>query len=196
MSNPAYSDRTAFTPDGGVVVDLTFLSLTGLDRNYIRSFSEAAELLVERVLTGPEGGNDRLIFTIGFLFRHYLELQCKYLIEAAWHLHNKGPFKPKKGHFLKELWDETRKAIQPEFPEFTDTAFDSVESIIYQFDAVDPTGVEFRYARTLKGDQSLNTIPSVSIEKMNEAMERAKSFLDQWAFELDIRFDEANQISE
>lgn len=188
MTDQQNSDRTAFSPDDEGI-SMTFLSLVGMDYQYVRSFYEAADRLAQVLLERPNA-NDRFIFPMCFMFRHYLELQCKYLIEAVWHLNSDEPFKAKFGHSLKELWDDTRKVVAPEFPDFTNVPFDSVQSIIYQIHDADPTGQEFRYARTTRGTPSLQKIPaSFNMQKLYDSMQRAETFLAQWTFELDARFD-------
>jgi hypothetical protein len=194
MTGQPYSDRTAFSPDNVNGIDIGFLTVSGFDYHYVRSFYESAELLIETLLPdATKKQNDRIVFSVCYLFRQYLELQCKYLIECAWHLDNAGKFTPKFSHSLRELWDETRKVVEPKISDTTIVPFDSVQSIIYQFHDADPTGQEFRYARTTKGLQSLQNIPSsFSVIHLHAAMRRADTFLHQWAWELDLKFDADN----
>jgi hypothetical protein len=168
--------------------------MIGIDRTYIRGFKLAADNLVAHLLGAFDDREAEVIFAIGFLYRHYLELECKYLIRSAWELNNSTPFVPQTGHGLRRLWDDTRKAIEKELPEFTSVPFDSVQSIMYQFDHVDSSGQEFRYATTNKGNPSLEKLPSrISVEALRDAMARAETFLDQWACDLENCFDDRQE---
>ena len=190
MADQTYSDRTAFTSDGSALIDLRFLSSSGSDRDHVRSFKDAGDVLVDKLLSASDGLRDYyLVYSIGFLYRHYLELACKYLRTATRRLGSTKP--PLDGHNLKKLWDEIRREIEEQFPDFTSVPFDSVQSIVYQFHTADESGQEFRYATTKLAKAhvpSLQKIPSrISIESLSSAIDRASTFLDQWAFELDNR---------
>ena len=182
MTDAAYSDREAFAIGSETDVDRNFMALTGLEENYVRGFGDSAMIISERM---KAVGNDHLFFPACFLFRQYVELQCKYLLKTAWCLNNTTPFILRKTHTLGPLWQDVRKAIQPLLSEVNSIPFDSVESIIKQLESADLTGQELRYPSTSTGHVSLQAIPArISVEKLVSAIERARSFLDQWSLEL------------
>jgi hypothetical protein len=77
---PRKGDR-AFSGPTDIRMGVTFLHLMGINRSYIRGFQNAAETLVKTVKN-----SEAIHFTYGmvlpacFLYRHYLELEMKYIL--------------------------------------------------------------------------------------------------------------------
>jgi len=117
------------------------------EARYIASFREAGEVLTTHVLNG--GVQDLLVFPILFSYRHWLELQLKWLITVGSRWRGEEP-RAVHTHELRALWREARAAIEAAFP--NDPAdLDHIEAIIGELADVDPGSVSFRYARDRKG---------------------------------------------
>ena len=101
----------------------------------VTAFKEAGDELVDFVARGEKySWYEAFLRPIGFLYRHYLELELKYWIKEI-----RGS--TLKGHNLRCLWLELKHLIEP----FCETKEDQVilievEDIILTFDEYDPTG--------------------------------------------------------
>ena len=120
---------------------------------YAQAFKLAAETLVEHI--GESRMHlDLLVFPIVFLYRQYLELRLKDLIQETTGLDNED----RDTHDLTRLWRKVRPELQKVFP--TSTAdFDVAEQKIKQFTTVDPGSFTFRYPEDKKGSPTLPPKP-------------------------------------
>ena len=76
---------------------------------YIRGYKKAADILVDHVLL-TDSDLDTLVYPIVFLYRHYLELLVKNIIEnGAKYLGIEE--KPKTNHHLDTLWSKAKEII-------------------------------------------------------------------------------------
>jgi hypothetical protein len=131
-----------------------------------------------------------------FLWRQYLELQLKSLIESARELYS-GEIYPEGAEFplhhdLQKLWCELRPALeryQPRSPEVP-----AADGVIQQFSKFDPGSYSFRYPFSKKGEDSLASVPElVNVECLHSVMLRLANFLDAagsaFAHELQCKAD-------
>jgi len=131
------------------------------DGGNIIAFKEAGDELIGFVVRGEKySWYEAFLRPIGFLYRHYLELELKYWIRKL----NEEPSKQVKRlltkHDLRNLWLALKPLIQP----FCGTNGDQkilseVEEVILTFHEYDPTGQEFRYTRTTKDTATLGKLP-------------------------------------
>ena len=121
--------------------------------NWAEGFFESAKLIVHgvvegRLMQGVEG-------TTGvFLFRHYMELEMKYILFHSRRLTNMETNASqddiedvKKTHSLKVLWDAIKKECPKKLGRDAWDSFDTdfVERCVAEFEALDPNGERFRY---------------------------------------------------
>ncbi len=154
--------------------------LEGDEANVI-AFKEAGDELVDFVVRGEKySWYESFLRPIGFLYRHYLELELKYWIKEL----NEGAFdeadKLLKDHNLKSLWLELKPLIQPFCISQKDQKIMSeVEEVVLTFDKYDPTGQEFRYIRTTKGMKTLRNLPpKFDIKEVKSLIGRVSFFFD------------------
>lgn len=124
----------------------------GGDEANVIAFKEAGDELVDFIIKGEKySWYEAFLRPIGFVYRHYLELELKcWIVEL-----NEGTLgavnKLLKGHNLKNLWFKLRPLIQPICVSQEDQKIlREVEEVVLTFDKYDPTGQEFRYTRTTK----------------------------------------------
>ena len=121
----------------------------GGDEANVIAFKEAGDELVDFIIRGEKySWYETFLRPIGFLYRHYLELELKCWIEEL----NEGTFDEAnrllKGHNLKNLWLKLRPLIQPLCVSQEDQKIlREAEEVVLTFDKYDPTGQEFRYTR-------------------------------------------------
>jgi len=153
----------------------------GGDESNIVAFKEAGDELVDFVVRGEKySWYESFLRPIGFLYRHYLELELKYWIKEL----KEGPLdhggKLLKQHNLRKLWLVLKSLIQP----FCGTQEDQemlseVEEVILTFDEYDPTGQEFRYTRTTKDTGTLRDLPPrIDVKEVKRLIGRVSFFFD------------------
>jgi hypothetical protein len=153
----------------------------GGNESNILAFKEAGDELVDFVVRGDKySWYEAFLRPIGFLYRHYLELELKYWIKEL----NEGPFDKApnllKQHNLRKLWLVLKPLVQP----FCGTEEDQeilneVEDVILTFDKYDPTGQEFRYTRTTKDTGTLaNLPPKIDVKEVKDLIGRVSFFFD------------------
>jgi len=143
------------------------------DGSNIIAFKEAGDALVEFVAKDKKySWYEAFLRPIGFLYRHYLELELKYWIKEL-----KGS--SLKEHNLRSLWVELKPLIQPFWGTEDKKILSEVEEIILTFDKYDPTGQEFRYTRTTKGTNALRNLPPrIDVKEVKRLIGRVFFFFD------------------
>jgi len=142
------------------------------DEGNIIAFKEAGDELVDFVARGEKyRWFEVFLRPIGFLYRHYLELELKYWIKEI-----KG--NQLKGHDLRCLWFKLKALIEPYCEsQVGQEMLSEVEEVILIFDEYDPTGEGFRYTRTMKGAETLRNVPSrIDVKKVKILIERVSNF--------------------
>ncbi len=150
------------------------------DESNVMAFKEAGDELVDFVARGEKySWYEAFLRPIGFLYRHYLELELKYWIkELEVTLDQAG--KLMKQHNLRKLWLALKPVIQP----FCETQEDQemlseVGEVILTFDEYDPTGQEFRYTRTTKDTGTLGNLPQrIDVKEVKHLIGRVSFFFD------------------
>jgi len=153
----------------------------GCDESNILAFKEAGDELVDFVVRCEKySWYESFLRPIGFLYRHYLELELKYWTKAL----NEGPFDQianvLKQHNLRRLWFALKPLIQAFCGSKEDQDFlRETEEVILTFDKYDPTGQEFRYTRTTKDAGTLRNIPPrIDVKDFKCLIERVSFFFD------------------
>ena len=155
-----------------------YLELEGDEANVL-AFKEAGDELIDFVVRGEKySWYEAFLRPIGFLYRHYLELELKYWIKEL----NGGPSDQVanllRQHNLKMLW----LALKPLIETFCGSKENQdflreVEEVILAFDKYDPTGQEFRYIRTTKGGKTLRNLPpKFDIKEVKSLVGRVSNF--------------------
>jgi hypothetical protein len=170
---------------GDKEIDFSFMKMLGLNRHYIQSFKNAADIVVDQMPARNFGKHDALLFSVAYLYRHSLELQLKCIIHLGvlTKILAKAP-KCIHGHSLHPLWNSAFKVI------VADGGWDEKEirplgDLILELHKADPTGQEFRYPtkKQLKSKShtpSLDALPDhVSMTELQRAMGTVYDKLDE-----------------
>ena len=160
---------------------------------YIAGYKEAADLLVESVAT-RKGTADSLIFTIVFLYRHYLELRLKSLLHDGNILLNIH-YQQKSEHQLSKLWLEAREILVKLFPNEEGTQLKAMDSLIEQFKTVDPRSTSFRYPKDFERKNSLK-LDSLRVNLLNlaEVVEAMSTILEGSALAISAYQENKNDM--
>lgn len=110
---------------------------------YVEGYRLAADLIVQSVMDGGRS-QDLLVYPAAFLYRQYLELSLKDMIQSGRQLVDAGDDSP-HGHRLNYLWQEVKRVFGcvDGLSPIPDVAL--IDRIIAEFDALDPGSTAFRY---------------------------------------------------
>ena len=118
-----------------------------------KGFRSAAVLLLEEAAAaGQWHDRDPLVWPALYSFRHYVELELKYLIREFPEL---GLGVPVATHRLRKLWPSVAEGFARCFGNEDREPFDVLERAIAMLEALDPAGDGFRYAATRAGESSM-----------------------------------------
>lgn len=152
---------------------------------YSVGYRAGAERLAEYVID-QHREQDTLIYPIVFLWRHYVELRLKGLLDSARQLTDQ-PLKANLDHKVLALWQKLRPLLEAIEPNADTETLDAVEEIVSQFDQVDTDSFAFRYPLSKKGIPSLpSELYHINIRNLTEVMQRVGSFLDSADIMLDV----------
>jgi len=151
---------------------------------YATGYRKAAELLVEHChalsygRSNPFYEKNTLVYPIVFLYRQYVELTLKMIIQEG----NKVVTNPQplpKTHSLATLWPVCRHVIQERRLPISTKDLSSIEDYIKQFSMFDPTSEAFRYPITTQEAPSLPpTLESISLRGLTDAMRKFAELLE------------------
>jgi hypothetical protein len=144
---------------------------------YIIGYKEAGDSLVNSV-ADRSGTADSLIFPIVFLYRHYIELRLKSLLNDGSRLLDKE-HKQKPEHQLSKLWPKVRNILVELWPDENKDDLAVFDSLINQFEQVDPHSTTFRYPKDFDGNNSLKVdFPIVNLRNLKEVVGAMTTILE------------------
>ena len=136
---------------------------------YIVGYKEAADSLVDSI-ANRKGSADSLVFPIVFLYRHYVEIRLKSLLLDGSRLLDRE-HKQKPEHQLSKLWPKVRSILDELWPNEKGEDLEAMDSLIAQFEEVDPRTTTFRYPKDFDGNNSLKLdAPRVNLRNLAEVV--------------------------
>lgn len=160
---------------------------------YSLGFFESAVTLFERADRG-RGLVDLAFYPAAFCLRQGLELLLKQMSIYFANAYRKPGLLYKKGHKLKDTWKAVRDLVEDEATgPFADPGedtlghFDVIDSLIDEFDEIDPTGMLFRYPEDLFNDKGTRVVVQtpVPFDLVN---------LSDWAAKASAALEAAQQL--
>jgi hypothetical protein len=146
-------------------------------------FKTASDILVQCL--GQHGRSDALVYPILFGYRQYLELRIKSLVVLV----NRCDYLDetyKRTHDLHGLWNPIRSRLWENLQDDDRAPFQIVESVIGEFQALDPKSDGFRFPSEIKQF-------NVDLSNVQAVMDRVARFLDSlsdwWHTSLDAMPD-------
>jgi len=155
----------------------------GIDESYIANvypsndiralgFKSAADKLADIALNEP-GYADFFVYSIVYLYRMYIELRLKSIIEITKQI----PIISYK-HNLEKLWKDVKPIMKGSSQWFDDQELEAVEEKIKEFYKIDPFSDAGRYATNSKGDPTFKGIQTVDLEHLKQVMDSISTALD------------------
>ena len=144
---------------------------------YAAGYKLAADAAVAHACS-EEYGQDILIYPVGFLYRHYLELTIKSLVRALRWLLDEPERADIGSHDIARHWaicsDLLRRVVAGDAHE----ELDHVGRLIGEFCGHDPKGQAFRYPEDTKGNVTLKGLKWVSLGNMRDVMDKIAGLLE------------------
>ncbi|MEW6543904.1 MAG: hypothetical protein AB1411_09875 [Nitrospirota bacterium] len=122
---------------------------TGVGDFHAAGYRQAAETLLHRFLTDPDGTageRDSVVLPILFLFRHYLELRFKDIIVYGQVLSDERA-QWRRGHDLDRLWAEVQRLCSAIYGSPAPAEFATIAECVSDLHQIDPNSESFRYGR-------------------------------------------------
>jgi hypothetical protein len=144
----------------------------------IKGFHEAGDLLVSEGVADPHRAQN-LIYPIVFAYRQSLELRLKHLLLEFGPLAGEAP--EFRTHDLKALWSKCKRVVaffESNHQSTDGNAFRAAETLIEEFDAVDPGSDAFRFAHDTKGRFVELPLSAVDLAQLRKVMADLHDFLE------------------
>ena len=123
---------------------------------YIDGYKNAADYLVEHAT--EEWPADMLVYPTVFLYRQYLELQLKDLLQVLYKCHGLS-CTPPITHNLIQIWHKMRSLVESLGKKLESVEhYDHIEARIKEFETIDKTSYSFRYPQDTQEGLSLESI--------------------------------------
>jgi hypothetical protein len=135
---------------------------------YATGYKDAADVLVQRIQE-RSSGQDTQVYPILFLYRQYLELQLKELIQMARLLLGQEPGFP-KDHHIGRLWAICFLLLKEVSPDDSLDQLKEVGRLIDEFATTDPTSQAFRYPEDRQGQPSLPGLTVINLRNVREVI--------------------------
>lgn len=137
---------------------------------------------------------DVLVYSIVFCYRQYLELRLKELIKTSGSLLDQSVATPNE-HDLLKLWKLLRPLLELIWPEQdAQTERNNTESVIAQFQELDPGSYAFRYPVNRNGQDSLPGLKHLNVKQVSEVIERVAPVLDGASDGIEYYLEEKGQM--
>jgi len=149
---------------------------------YACGYKEAAERVYESWVALSD---DSLVFPIVFLFRHYVELRLKELMQSAENFLDL-PSAWQSNHNIAELWENLSLLLPKIFPDEPQVDLENTGRLLRELAEGDPYSFHFRYPENKKGQQYLEDIERLDVVSFTDAMRRLSAFLDGASMALSV----------
>ncbi len=135
-------------------------------------FKRAADILVDTVLIEP-GYADEVVYAIGYLYRLYIEVRLKSILESANQIS-----KTDYHHYLDKLWKKVKPIIGKSSQFFDNGELEAVEENIQEFLKIDPFSDAFRYSTNKNDEPTLAEMRTVDLRHLKQVMDSISTALE------------------
>ena len=146
---------------------------------YFKATKRLVESLEERTNRNPV---DIMVYPIGYLFRHGIELNLKYFADVLPHL-----LSEKKALKFTHKLEDNFKLVKTYFIRIPYISLDELkieraEKILREFLEIDPSGEVFRFPKNKKGKSHLQNTTLINLLVLGEAMEELMEIFEYWFY--------------
>ncbi len=157
---------------------------------YAEGYREAADRLLEQIGNGV-GTKDFLVYPIVFLYRHFVELKLKEIIQDSRNLLDIEASLALE-HRLDRLWKDARallEEVEQHNPAATNEVLDDAERLILELHGIDATSTVFRYPRDRDGKPHDLGSDYLSLDRFREGIQDLAAFLDGASMQVSVYLD-------
>lgn len=141
-----------------------------------QGYQKAAASLVDRVVDGNALA-DEMLYPVGFLYRHYLELCLKEITFLGARIDPEIQ-RPKPSHKLDKLWSDALIVLERHVHSMTAQDLETIGEQIFELQAIDPGSDGFRYPVDKENATALASLKHVNLRHMRDAMSGIAYVLD------------------
>ena len=153
---------------------------------YIEGYRKAADALVHKVVESSSD-QDILVYPIAFLYRQYIELQLKSIIQDSRVLLSEDSGFPEH-HKIKTLWEVAHDLMKKIISQkdisageyITKEDIELIDKIINEFDKVDPGSFAFRYPKDKCGNINLEGIIHINLRDLHDQIDLLQDKLEKF----------------
>lgn len=131
---------------------------------------------------------DCAIVPIVFLYRQYLELIIKSIINTARRIQREESGYPKT-HKLSTLWNEATSLLRQHYGTQAPEELDRINPCIAEIELHDADSISFRYPTDKAGSPTLRHLAHINLRNLYETMNRLGAFLDCIAADLEHKLE-------
>jgi len=135
-------------------------------------FKIAADKLVDMAAEEP-GYADHLVYAVGYLYRTYIEVRLKTILESANQISETDYH-----HNLEKLWEKVKPLLEISSQFFDNRELEAVEEKIQEFSKIDPLSDAFRYSRNKKGEPYLVKMKTVDLKYLKQGIDSLSTALE------------------
>ena len=123
---------------------------------------------------------DKYFCPAAYLYRHYLELALKGIIQEGAKLTKVSvPRRLLHKHDLQARWNKARTVIFSVWPDGDASQLNTTEAVVLDFHKADNSGQAFRYTVDKKDERHLSDLPRViTLDQLAETMDEVHRILD------------------
>jgi hypothetical protein len=160
---------------------------------YILGYKEAADRLVIQV-NERSSHQDLLVFPICFLYRQYIELRLKEIIQTGrLLLDEEGKFP--QHHKITDLWTLAAQILKKVFAEDSDPPdLSLVAHVIAEFSKLDPDSFAFRYPTDRQGAKELQGVTHINLRRVAEYVNAFSDIVDAASMGMSVYLEQKNEF--
>jgi len=161
-------------------------------------FQKAAEALAQVMLDAHHSDRDTLVYPWLMCWRHFVELQLKYQLEAceSYLVRHHPPPEKRNHHRILDLWRELRPLLEELRPGDSVDEIKVVDRLIKELSKIDPDSMHSRYPKTTKGDPTMKGIAPLDVVGVHEAITGMAGFFQGIEAALDADEETRREIRE
>ncbi len=162
---------------------------------YVRGYKEAADSLVNQInQTGRH--QDILVFPICFLYRQYIELRLKEIIQSGRSLLNEPGDFPQH-HKIQHLWSCAIAILRKVFAEEIEPPdlLAIASHVVAEFSKLDPESSAFRYPVDKQGVNPLEGLRHINLRRVAEYVNEFAEVMEAGSMAISVYLDQKSEMA-
>jgi hypothetical protein len=158
---------------------------------YAGGYKRAGDTVVQNLRRSDK---QVLVFPVGYLYHHYLELMIKGLTRLANAILS-GKVIYSGGHDIAKLWEGCRPLLERVMPRYSKAGFNDVGKCIEAFASFDFEGLFFRYPEDTECRPWPQPMEGVNLQKIRDAVSDAAERFESYYLEMNSMLEHLAETS-